>query len=258
MSAKIEVTTEGRVATITLHRPDVRNAFDREMWQGLLTSLRDVRHDARIRAVVLSGGGSFFSAGGDVSSMQGAGGTLTGPVERLTIAHEVLREIAASDAPVIAAVEKYALGAAWGLVLGCDLVVAGRSAFFQAPFALRGLVADAATAWSLPRRLGRLQAMRYLLLAEQMPVEEAHAAGLVSHVVDDGKANAAAKELAEKLSHGPSESNALTKSLARRSESLDFEAFLEAERIAVALGAHGDDAAEGRTAFIEKRPPEFP
>jgi 2-(1,2-epoxy-1,2-dihydrophenyl)acetyl-CoA isomerase len=258
MNAKIEVAIQGPVATITLRRPEVRNAFDQEMWQGLLASLRDVRRDARIRAVVLTGGDSFFSAGGDVSSMKGSGGSLTEPVERLAIAHEVLREIAASDAPVIAAVEKYALGVAWGLVLGCDLVVAGRSAFFQAPFALRGLVADAATAWSLPRRLGQQRAMRYLLLAERMSVEAAHVVGLVSHVVDDGKGTATAAELAGELARGPRESNALTKSLARRSESLDLEAFLEAERIAVALGAHGDDAAEGRIAFTEKRPPEFP
>lgn len=257
MNDKVQLSKTGAVATITLNRAEVRNAFDLEMWQGLAVSLRNVGRDDQVRAVVLTGGKSFFSAGGDVSSMRGGGSKLTAPVERLAVAHEVLHEIEALDAPVIAAVERYAIGVAWGLALACDLLVAGRSAFFQAPFALRGLVADGATAWSLPRRLGHQQAMRYLLLGERMPAEDAHRAGLVSHVVDDGQATTVAGELAEELARGPAESNAITKSLARRSESLGLHQFLEAERVAVALGAHGHDAVEGRTAFTEKRPPEF-
>ena len=256
-TAKVRLESADRVATIRIDRPEVRNAFDLQTWRELSEAFTAVRHDTSLRAVVLTGGDSFFSAGGDMSTMQGPLRGLTAPVERLSLAHDVIRGIATLAVPVIAAVEKYAIGVAWGLVLSCDLVVAGESAFFQAPFAMRGLVADAGTAWSLPRRLGHQRAMRYLLLSERMPTVEAYELGLVSHLAEDGRATSTAVEVARRLAGGPSESNALTKSLVSRSGSLDLQGFLEAERVAVALGAHGKNAIEGRAAFTERRTPEF-
>lgn len=245
-----------QVATIRLDRPEVRNALDELAWHELLDAVRAVGRED-VRAVVLTGGDSFFSAGGDVRSMPGPESHLMAPAQRLAAGHEVIRGLVAMNAPVIAAVERYALGAAWGLVLACDLVVAGRAAFFQSPFALRGLVADAGIAWQLPKALGHQRAMRYLLLAERLPAPEALELGLVSHLVPDGEATSSALEIAARLALGPGESNALTKSLAHRGQGTELTGFLREELVAVALAGHGRDAAEGRAAFVEKRNPDF-
>lgn len=256
MESRVRVEQDGRVAVITINRPEVRNAFDLQTYRAVSQALSEVR-DSDFRAVVLTGGSYCFSAGGDVTTMVGSAGRVTAPVQRLAVAHEVIRGIRSLDQPVIAAVERYALGVAWGVVLACDLVVSGRSAFFQAPFALRGFVADGGTAWHLPLRIGYQRAMRYLLLSERMASTQACDLGLVSHVVDDGEATTYAVELATVLASGPDESNALTKSLAVRSQEMGLDDFLEAERIAVALGAHGRNADEGRRAFKEGRPASF-
>ncbi|MBK1783118.1 enoyl-CoA hydratase/isomerase family protein [Prauserella cavernicola] len=244
------------IATVTLHRPQVRNALDDASWAALRTALTEFG-EQRIRALVLTGGDRFFSAGGDVSSMADPGDRLTGAAERLQRAHGVFSLLSTAEFPVIAAVERYAIGVAWGLVLACDLVVAAEDAFFQAPFALRGLVADGATAWALPRAAGRHRAMRYLLLGERMPAREAFEFGLVTELAEPGTATTVANGFATRLAEGPRESNALTKSLVRQGGSVPPEAFLEAERLAVALAGHGRDSAEGRAAFLDKREPDF-
>lgn len=245
------------VATIRIDRPQVRNALDARAWQQLADAVAAVSQ-AQARAVVLTGGDRFFSAGGDVRSLPGPSAGLTAPASRLERSHRIIRDIISMQAPVLAAVEGYAIGAAWGLVLACDLVVASTDAFFQAPFALRGLVADAATAFVLPRSIGRQRAMRYLLLAERLPAPEAAQLGLVSHLVDAGQATAEAHRLGRQLASGPYETNALSKSLATRSGLPDLTNFLETERIAVALAGHGQEAAEGQRAFTERRAPNFP
>lgn len=248
--------SDSQVATIRIDRPDVRNALDMQAWGELADAVARVRR-ASPRAVVLTGGDVFFSAGGDVKSLPGAGSQLTALAERLELVHDAIRGVVELQAPVIAAVEGFAVGAAWGLVLTCDLVVASSEAFFQAPFALRGLVADAATTWTLPRALGRQRAMRYLLLGQQLPAKEAYDLGLVSHLAKPSQVTSEALAVAGQLAAGPGESNALTKSLVVRGSHSDLTTHMEAERIAVALAGHGRDAMEGLAAYIEKRAPEF-
>ncbi|MFC4000090.1 enoyl-CoA hydratase/isomerase family protein [Prauserella oleivorans] len=255
MSAVRWAVTDG-IGTVTLDRPDVRNALDDESWTLLADAVAELRAE-HARAMVLTGGDRFFSSGGDVSSMGGAGGRVAAAADRLQRGHHVFRQLAAAEFPVVAAVERYAIGVAWGLALACDLVVAARDAFFQAPFALRGLVADGASAWTLPRTAGRHRAARYLLLAERMPATEAYDLGLVTELAEPGSATAVATELARRLAAGPADATALTKSLIRQGENVPLEAFLEAERLAVALAGHSNDAAEGRAAFREKREPRF-
>lgn len=254
---RVAVYRADGVVTLQLSRPAVRNALDKVTWLELSAALSTAADDGSVRALVLTGGDSFFSAGGDVDSMPRPGPDITSPSERLSVAHTVLRQIAEHPAPVIAAVERYAIGAAWGLVLGCDLVVAGTGAFFQAPFAMRGLVADSATAWHLPNRIGYQRSMRYLLTGERMSAESAYQLGLVSHVAPDGEATSTATTLAHSLASGPSESNALTKSLARRSAAVHLADYLELERLAFALAAHGRNAREGLDAFTERREPRY-
>lgn len=256
MGDNVIVTVVDDVMTIRLNRPEARNALGLPEYQAILDALRRARAE-HVAAVVLTGGNDFFSAGGDVATMQEPGSELQAPAERLEIAHRIIVECTALDVPVIAAVERYAIGVSWGIALAADLLVAGEGAFFQAPFAQRGLVADGAAAWNLPRRVGHQRAMRYLLLAERMPATVAHELGLVSHLVPDGQATTVAERLAAELSQGPRESNALTKRLAIGSAIHGLHAFLDAELMAYVLAYRGSDAIEGRVAFREKRPAQF-
>lgn len=241
------------VGTLRLDRPEARNALDLQTWTELSSALATWGEDPAVRAVVPTGSGKNFSAGGDLHSMPRPGPRLTSPVERLSAAQQVLLQVATIGISVIAAVERYAIGAAWGLVLACDLVVVGESAFFQAPYAHRGLVADMGTGWHLPRRTGYQCAMRYLWLAERISAQTVYDLGLVSHLATDGGATAEAQRIVATLAAGPRESNALPKSLARQSASLSFHDYPEAERTACALGAHGNDAREGLSAFTERQ-----
>ncbi|SFN65025.1 2-(1,2-epoxy-1,2-dihydrophenyl)acetyl-CoA isomerase [Pseudonocardia ammonioxydans] len=243
------------VTTLQLNRPHRRNALDHALLDLLLDGIRDAaaRGDA---AIVLTGGDSYFSSGGDVGSMPTAHDGLFGAASRLALVHTVIEEIVHSDVIVVAAVEGYAVGAAWGLVLACDLVVAAEDAFFCAPFAERGLTADGGTAYHLPRRLGAQRAAKHLLLGERLDAPEAATAGLVSDLVPAGSATAQARTIAQRLAAGPRESNALTKRL-QTTGSGGLSDFLATERMAVSLAGHGRDAAEGRAAFAERRRPRF-
>jgi 2-(1,2-epoxy-1,2-dihydrophenyl)acetyl-CoA isomerase len=252
----LHVSCAAGVTTLRLERPERRNAVDEALAEALLREVRAAkgRGDA---ALVLTGGPSYFSSGGDVGSMPGPEGGLFGAAARLERLHEVILELAGADLVTIAAVEGYAVGVAWGLVLGCDLVVAADDAFFVAPFAARGLTADGGVAFHLPRALGRQRAAAHLYLGERLPARSAYDAGLVTELVAPGTATDRAEELAARLAAGPRESNALTKSLVARAATDELAAFLRAERVAVSLAGHGRNAQEGKSAFRERREPDF-
>lgn len=243
------------VTVLRLDRPHRRNALDARTLELLGAGLADAarRRDA---AVVITGGDDFFSSGGDVASMPGPDEGVLAPAARLALIHDLVTSMVRADQVIIAAVERYAIGAAWGIVLACDLVVAGANAYFKAPFAARGLTADAGTAYHLPRRLGQQRAAAHLFLGEPLAAPDARAAGLVTETVPPGSATARAVEIATTLAAGPTQSNAITKSLLAQDRA-DLAQFLANERTAMALAGHGTDAREGRDAFLERREPRF-
>jgi 2-(1,2-epoxy-1,2-dihydrophenyl)acetyl-CoA isomerase len=247
---------DGGVATVSINRPAVRNALDWDAWEHLGEAFFQLDQDD-VRAVVLRGEGTCFSAGGDVTTMGAQSNRVMAPAARLRLVHRVVRSVATCRAPVIAAVEGFAVGAAWGVAITCDIVIAARDAFFLAPFGDRGLVADAGLAWSLPRRTGHQRAARLLLLAERLPAEEAHTLGLVTRLSEPGGAYQDAVDVAQRIARGPSDSLALTKALMHRGAHLSLDAFLHEEHTSVALNGHGPDAQEGKRAFMEKRAPDF-
>ena len=251
----LAVDTTAGVTTLRLQRPHRRNALDHDLLRRLVSGVRDAEQRGAA-AVVLTGGDAYFSSGGDVGSMPTSQQGLFGAASRLALVHELVETIVRSDAVVIAAIEGYAVGAAWGVVLACDLVVAAEDAYFLAPFADRGLTADGGTAYHLPRRLGPQRAARHLLLGERLTATAALDAGIVSELVRGGSATERATAAAHRLAAGPRESNALTKRLAAAVHA-DLGDFLATERMAVSLAGHGADSAEGRAAFAEKRPPRF-
>lgn len=238
-----------------LNRPERRNALDEPAIEALERTLVEAEQTG-VPAIVLTGGDEFFSSGGDLTSMPDATAGLLGPSSRLTRIHRLVERLRQSPVIVVAAVEGYAVGAAWGLALACDLIVAAEDAEFRAPFARRGLTADAGVAHHLNARLGRHRAASVLLLSEPLPAADAHAAGLVTRLCARGDSTEAALGIAAELAQGPRESNAVTKRLLTVADQAAIS-FHATEQLAVALVGHGRDAAEGRSAFLEKRRPEF-
>jgi len=252
---RTEVGDDG-VAVVTLDRPEVRNSLDWDAWESLGRLVAELDRDD-VRAVVLTGGDRWFSAGGDVATMGSYGDAVTSPAARVRLAQRAVGALAGCRAPVVASVEGFAVGAAWGLVLACDLVVCSREAFFAAPFSQRALVADAGLAWWLSRRIGHLRAAELLLVGERLSAEAALQLGLVSRLVPPGEARRHALELAGQLAAGPADAVRLNKALLRRAPGLSLDAFLDEEYLHVALNGHSPDVSEGRQAFLDKRPPRW-
>lgn len=245
------------VTVITLSRPEVRNALGWQSWEELGTAVADAMIDDGCRAVVLTGSGGSFCAGGDVKSSPSRGKGLGAPAARLLVAQRVLQDLLSMPKPVVAAVEGPAMGVGWSLALACDVILAASDAIFGAPFVLRGLVPDGGAAWFLTRALGRQRAVTLLLTGGQMTASEAAAAGLVAKTVGPGAALGAAVDMAATMAMGPPEALRLTKGMVRAASDLPLERFLEVEWLSATLDLTGPDAAEGRASFVEKRPPDF-
>ena len=169
----IEVEADGPIRIVRLNRPEQLNATNHELHSGLAALFPQLDADAEARVAVITGNGRAFSAGGDFSYIDELAKDANLRNVSLTHGRQIVTGMVGCRVPVVASVEGFAIGAAWGLVLACDLVVASRDAFFAAPFNQRGLVADAGLAWALPRHLGHQRAAELLLLGERLPAPRA-------------------------------------------------------------------------------------
>jgi enoyl-CoA hydratase/carnithine racemase len=236
--------TDG-VAVVALDRPDKRNALDAALRRDLIAAVDAALGDDAVHAIVLTGAGGHFCAGGDLDSMVGL--TPRSGRARMKDGQRLVRMLHDAEKPVIAAVEGFAVGAGAGLALLADSVVVADGATMGFPFFRVGLVPDFALLHTLPRRVGAAKARELLLFARMVKAEDAVAMGLADHL-----ATALAGELAAMPPHAFG--------LAKRQLALaplSFEAALEAEAMAQSLCFVGDEAAEGRSAFREKRAPKF-
>ncbi|MDR2986514.1 MAG: crotonase/enoyl-CoA hydratase family protein [Nocardiopsaceae bacterium] len=239
------------VATITINRPQARNAINGEVARGIAAAVEDFDARADVRVLVLTGEGGTFSAGMDLKGFltgdspiapgRGFGGIAERPPRK----------------PVVAAVEGYALAGGFELALACDLIVASEEAKFGLPEVRRGLVAGAGGLLRLPNRIPYHIAMEIALTGEHFPAARLAEAGLVNKLVPAGQALPAAVELARKVALGAPLALAASKRVIV--ESADWaanEAFAkQGEIIAPVFGSK--DAMEGAAAFAEKRPPAW-
>lgn len=244
------------VVMLTITRPEVRNALAQQSWIELRRAAEHMAADPRVRAVVLTGGESCFSAGGDIRAMTSNRTGVLAPVKRIRLAHLAIRSLHALPQPLVAAIEGYAVGAGWSLALACDLVTAARNAFFQASFLDRALVADCGLAAIMARHVGRVKTMDLLLTRRRVAAEEAAQLNLVSRVVEPGQAVATAVSQATDIAALPGDAVRLTKQLVR-SAAGSIDELLEAEVASWALAWCSPDANEARQAFLEKRSPRF-
>lgn len=252
--APVLAESDGAVRIIRLNYPEKRNALSLELRAALLAAVENALADGTVRALVLTGNGGSFCAGGDISSMQGVTGV--GGRERLAGLHRLARLLAAGPKPVVAAVEGYAYGAGMSLALLCDQVVAARDAKFCCSFGKVGLMPDMAALWTVPQRVGAGWARRLLMLADEIDGDTAGRIGLADQVTEPGGALAAALELAQRFAAmAPLPVGYAKAVLARGPQPLD--SLLAQEADSQALLFTSEDFAEGRDAFLAKRRPVF-
>jgi 2-(1,2-epoxy-1,2-dihydrophenyl)acetyl-CoA isomerase len=257
--ASILVAAHGPVRVLTLNRPASLNSFNAEMNRRLRVALGDAAADEAVRAVVITGAGRGFCAGQDLNDpelgMVGGAPDVGGVVEKLY--KPLALQVRAMPVPVIAAVNGVAAGAGANFALGCDLVIAARSASFIQAFSKIGLVPDCGGTWLLPRLVGRARALGLAMTGDKLPAEEAQRIGLIWQCVDDAALMDTALALAAKLAAMPTKALAETRTAIDEAMGLDFADALSMEaRRQDSLGrAH--DAREGIAAFVEKRAPKF-
>lgn len=251
MAEPVGLSLDGGIAVLELNAPQTKNALSRAMLEKLDALLPQLSEDPACHAIVLTGAGGHFCAGGDLSGMK-AERTLAYGRSRISLGHSVLRHLVGSGKPVIVAVEGYAAGAGLSLVAAADFSVAGQGAKFVASFGKVGLVPDMGLLWTLPQRTGLAYAKRLFFSGEVIDSDKALAHGLLDQVVETGGALAAAKALAASFAA----TAPLPKAAFRRGvQSLDDALAFEIDNQAALYLTR--DHREAVSAFFDKRTPIF-
>jgi enoyl-CoA hydratase/carnithine racemase len=248
------VKRSGRVVTLLMNNPGKRNAYSSHMREALIAALTPLMDDPDCGAIVLSGNGGHFCAGGDIGQMKEL--DLLQKRTQLQQTHQVVRLLVTGNKPVITAVEGYAMGAGVSLAAAGDHVVASPTAKFCASFMRVNFVGDLGLMWSLPQRVGLGKAKSMLALSEMVSGEEAKQIGLVDRLAEPGSVLAEAEAVAAQFAETPPLAMALLKAaLANRCSTLDD--CLRTEVDYQALLSQTNDHKNAVAAFLEKKTPEF-
>ena len=245
--------------TITMNRPDRRNALHPDMTRGLVEAARRAAEDHEVRAVLLKGAGGTFCVGGDVKSMaEGrAPASFEAKMANLRRGMEVSRILHEMPKPVVAQLDGAAAGAGLSIALSCDLRVASESCKITTAFAKVGFSGDYGGTYFLTRMLGSAKARELYLLSPVLTASQALALGMVTKVVPDNEIDAAARELAISLAEGPSIALGYIKRNINNVEHLSLEACFDGEAIHHSRAGETADHKEAAKAFVEKRKPAF-
>ena len=256
----VQLEMRDAVGVITLNRPETLNALTTKVGQDFQAAVAAGRQ-LGARAVILTGAGRAFCAGGDLREMQMIA-QRDGKVEAffdepLRLLNECILLIRRTPLPFIAAVNGAASGGGCNLALACDLVIAGESARFNQAFVKIGLSPDCGGTFILPRLVGWKRATELMMTGEITTAARALEMGMINAVVPDGELLAQAMAVAEKLAQAPTAAIGKIKELLEASATNDYGGQLELERKAQIQSGLTRDFREGVTAFIEKRPPKF-
>ena len=254
----IEVSRQDGVVTITLSRPQRKNAINGAMWNELLATFHEVGQSASDRVVVITGAGGDFCSGADLGGDEG-GAAGERPHQLTTMRHvgDVALALHRLPQPTIAKVRGVAVGAGCNMALGCDLVVAADNARFSQIFARRGLSLDFGGSWLLPRRIGLHKAKEMALFADIYSAAEAAEMGLVNRVVPEAELDGFVDGWVAKLLAGPPIALAQSKRMLDNAMGVTFEQALDDEGAAQTVNFSTKDTGEAMAAFLEKRPPKF-
>jgi enoyl-CoA hydratase/carnithine racemase len=245
----------GRVATVTLNRPDKLNAWTATMAHQTRSALLTADEDPAVRVIVVTGAGRGFCAGADMSLLQGIGAGGSGSGISPTGARAPIPQV---KKPLIAAINGPAIGLGLAVSLYSDIRIASESARFGTAFARRGLIAEFGLGWILPRIVGLGNAMDMLLTARILDAKEALQTGLVSRVLPDEGFSGAIAEYARELAENVSpRSTRVIKEQVYKGLSQTMETAFELSESEMLASLQSDDFREGIAHFLEKRPPSF-
>jgi 2-(1,2-epoxy-1,2-dihydrophenyl)acetyl-CoA isomerase len=250
---------EGGLLTITMNRPERKNALNPEMVAGLVEAARRAADDPEVRAVLFKGAGGSFCVGGDVKSMAAGRAPLPFEVKMANLRRgmEVSRILHQMPKPVVAQLDGAAAGAGLSMALSCDLRVASESCKITTAFAKVGFSGDYGGTYFLTQLLGSARARELYLTSPVLTAKEAHAIGMVTRVVPDAEIDAAAHELAMSLAQGPSIALGYIKRNINNAEHLPLEDCFDGEAIHHTRCSDTEDHKEAAKAFVEKRKPAF-
>lgn len=259
MSDTVLVELSDGVLSLTLNRPDKLNSLNEEMHLALRAGIQRAHDEDGVRAVLLTAAGRGFCAGQDLGDRDPRKG---GPAPDLahtleTFYNPTLRLIRSLEKPVICAVNGVAAGAGANIAIACDIVLAAKSAKFIQAFSKIGLVPDAGGTFNLTRILGEPRAKALTMLATPLTAEQAADWGMIWKAVEDDQLLDEATAIAKSLAAGPTYGLGLTKRLIQAAATNSLDQQLDAERDLQQLAGRSADYAEGVTAFLEKRKPEF-
>jgi 2-(1,2-epoxy-1,2-dihydrophenyl)acetyl-CoA isomerase len=251
-TGSVLIARSGEVMTLTLNRPEVKNAMDSEGWEKIGDAVRIAERDSSVRALVVTGAGSNFCSGADIS-----GPAVGHPLTRMNNLARAAKALHNFPKPVIAKVRGVAVGAGWNLALCCDFVVAEESARFSQIFAKRGLSVDFGGTWLLPRLVGLQQAKLLAYLADFVSADHAKALGLVTWVKLEDEIDTFVDGLSSRLAAMPPVAIAQDKKMLNGAFTRTFEESLEDETRSQAVNYATEDASLARVAFRESRTPAF-
>jgi len=244
------------VATITLNRPEVYNAFNDPLSYELQDALKQVEKDKQVRAVVLTGAGKAFSSGQDLKAAAEAGQrNLSDSLHKRY--NPIIRAIRNMPKPVICKLNGVAAGAGCSLALACDVIIASEAATMIEIFVNIALVLDSGSSYFLPRTIGYHRAFELATKATKLTATDALQMGLVNKVVPAAELDAAVQAEATFYANAPTKAIALMKKMLTKGMTDNLDAVLEYEAYCQEIAGNSQDNAEGIKAFLEKRKPVF-
>lgn len=263
MKPFLQISRDGAILIVRMDSPETRNALSApSQMQEFVDLCAQVRLDAGIKVVVLTGNGAAFCAGGNVKDMAERGGIFAGsPYEVSERYRNGIQRIPlclySLDVPVIAAINGAAIGAGLDLACMCDVRIAAETAKFAESFVKLGIVPGDGGAWLLPRVIGMPKASLMALTGDMIDAPTALAYGLVTAIVPPAELEAAALSIARRMAANPAHALRLTKRLLREGQHMRLDSLLELSAAYQALAHHTADHAEAVSAFLGKRDPVY-
>lgn len=260
--SEVLISINHHIATVTLNRPEARNAYSSAMIRDLVSGLDELELNPKVRVVILTGAGRAFSAGGDLKLMRDKEGMFAGEALELRSRymqeiHQVPRRLARFSKPLIAAINGPAIGAGLDLSLMCDLRIAAESARFGSTFVKVGLIPGDGGAYYLTRAIGLAKSLELTLTGRVIDAKEAERLGIVSRVVADEMLLDQAMDLASEIAENAPLAVQLTKAAAYQSLNLAPESALQLAASFQGIAQNTSDHLEGVNAILEKRSPCF-
>ena len=248
---------EDHVATVTLNRPEKKNAMTWTMFNEIHDVFERASREEGVRCLVVTGAGGAFCSGADLADPANLVDSVFAFKDRMRTIHSITSAVVHCTVPTVAKVTGIAAGAGCNLAFCCDLVVATREAAFAELFVKRGLVVDFGGSWALSRLLPLNRAKELALLGETLPAEEAARWGLVNRLCEASEVDQVVKDITTRIVALPPRTATMIKENLNRAAERSLEQNLDAESLTQSLAFGSDDTREALMAFVEKREPRF-